>query len=235
MKRIGISQSNYIPWKGYFDFIELVDQFVLYDDVQYTRRDWRNRNLIKTPSGTIWLTIPVKVKGRYHQSVYETEVADRSWAERHWETLCMSYSKTSGFEKLSGPLADMFREAAQLQRLSEVNLLFIQEINSILGIETELLWSRKFNLAEGRTERLIGICRDLGATHYLCGPTAKGYLDETKFRNAGIVLEWMDYSGYPTYPQPHGAFDHRVSILDLLFCTGTSATRFMKSFGRLLT
>src|ERR1041384_7029573 len=96
-KMVAIVQSNYIPWKGYFDMIRGVDEFVLYDDVQYTRRDWRNRNRIKTAQGTQWLTIPVEVKGKYLQAIKETKISDPSWGRTHWRTLCHSYNRAPHF------------------------------------------------------------------------------------------------------------------------------------------
>ncbi|MFW5835685.1 MAG: WbqC family protein, partial [bacterium] len=98
-KKIAILQSNYIPWKGYFDIINYVDEFIVYDDAQYTRRDWRNRNLIKTPRGLKWLTIPVEVKGKYTQTIYETKIADKNWAEKHWKSIRHNYNEADCFEE----------------------------------------------------------------------------------------------------------------------------------------
>src|SRR5208283_1807000 len=92
-KSLAAIQSNYIPWKGYFDIINRVDEFMLYDDAQYTRRDWRNRNKIKTPRGLRWLTIPVRVKGKFHQKICETEISDPGWAAGHWQTLRQNYAR----------------------------------------------------------------------------------------------------------------------------------------------
>jgi hypothetical protein len=230
--RIAVSQSNYIPWKGYFDLINLVDLFVLFDDAQFTRRDWRNRNLIKTPSGLKWLTIPVETKGKFLQKISETRVSDADWSTRHWKTLVGHYSRAphfadlrAGFETLYTGLDEPF--------LSRINHRFISEINRILGIRTPLRWSSEFDLTGANpSERILGICRQAGAGLYLSGPAAKGYLDEELFRRAGVAVEWMDYDGYPEYRQLHGPFQHGVSVLDLLFCEGPHAPRFMKSFAK---
>src|SRR5215204_4466106 len=96
-KKVAIVQSNYIPWKGYFDLINLVDEFILFDDMQYTRRDWRNRNIIKTSAGPKWLTIPVAVKGNYFQSIQDTTISDPRWARKHWESIVHSYAKAKSF------------------------------------------------------------------------------------------------------------------------------------------
>jgi hypothetical protein len=228
MKRVAIVQSNYIPWKGYFDLIRLSDQFVLYDDAQYTRRDWRNRNLIKTPGGLQWLTIPVEVKGKYLQRIRDTRISDAGWGRRHWAALRSNYAKAPYFGYYRELLEPVYL-APSAPFLSEVNRSFMDLIAPLVGIETPLSWSSDFELAEGRSERLLQICRSAGATVYLSGPAAKGYLDEGLFAAAGIRVEWMDYSGYPEYPQLFGAFEHGVTILDLLFNTGPRARDFMKS------
>ncbi len=230
MKKIAILQSDYIPWKGYFDIINLVDEFILYDDMQYTRRDWRNRNQVKTVDGVKWLTIPVQSKGKYYQKINETLVVDHKWAKEHWMTLKFNYAKAPYFRKYEPLFEGLYQKAEKLDYLSEVNYLFLNEICKLLGITTKLSWSSDYPLAEGKTERLAKLVESAGGTYYLSGPSAKDYIVDEVFEEAGITLEYMDYSGYPEYPQLHGAFTHNVSILDLLFMTGPKAPRYMKSF-----
>jgi WbqC-like protein family len=227
-KRVAIVQSCYIPWKGYFDLINLVDEFILYDDRQYTRRDWRNRNRIKTPQGSTWLTIPVEVKGRYEQRIDETQIADPSWGYRHWKTLTHNYATTPCFDDFRKPIEELYRAAVD-RRLSAVNRLFLQAVCELLGIETQFTWSTDYEANGAKTERLVSLCRAASATAYLSGPSAREYMDESLFEDAGIELEYMDYSGYPEYPQQHPPFDHAVTILDLLFNTGSEAPLFMKT------
>jgi hypothetical protein len=229
MKRIAILQSNYIPWKGYFDLINCVDEFVIYDDMQYTRRDWRNRNKIKTPQGLKWLSIPVQVKGKYYQKICDTAASDKSWASIHWQTIKQYYSKSEFF----GHYKDVFEECYLGNKedyLSLINTRFIEAVNSILGIETRLTWSSDYQLTDGRTERLLNICKQAGASVYVSGPAAKDYFDESLAQQLKIHVEWMDYSGYPEYRQLHQPFEHGVSILDLIFNEGPRARSFMKSF-----
>jgi hypothetical protein len=228
-KRVAIVQSCYIPWKGYFDLINLVDEFVLYDDRQYTRRDWRNRNRIKTPQGVQWLTIPVEVKGRYHQRIDETRISDPEWGARHWTTLSHNYRTAPYFDRYGEHFHRLYEEA-QDSRLSIVNRTFLEAICLILGITTRLSWSSDYDAEGAKTERLVHLCQAMGATSYLSGPSARDYIEECRFEEAGITLEYMDYTGYPEYPQPHPPFDHGVTVLDLLFNTGPDASRFMKSF-----
>ncbi len=228
-KRVAIVQSNYIPWKGYFDLINLVDELVLFDAVQYTRRDWRNRNVIKTPAGTQWLTIPVEVKGKYTQLIRETRIADTGWAKRHWTTFVHNYSRARHFKALREALEPLFL-ANSHSLLSESNRSFIEGICALLGIETRISWSWDHPVAEGKNERLIAICKSVGASTYLSGPAAKGYLDEALFRAEGIEVQWMEYANYPEYHQLHGPFEHGVTVLDLLLNEGPEARRYMKSF-----
>ena len=227
MKRVAILQSNYIPWKGCFDLIAAVDEFVLYDDVQYTRRDWRNRNQIKGPNGRIWLTVPVRVAGKYHQKICETEIDDANWAQRHWQLLVQSYRKAPCFEETAAWLEPLYQQPP-ISRLSALNERFIKVFCQRLGIATRIAPSSDYQLAEGRTERLIEICLQAGATTYVSGPSAKAYLDEPLFRAAGIQVVWFDYQDYPTYPQLHGPFDHQLSTVDLFFHCGQKAPDYLR-------
>lgn len=231
MKKVAILQSNYIPWKGCFDIIGLVDEFILYDDMQYTRRDWRNRNRIKTANGVQWITIPVDTKGKFFQKINETKVVSGShWARDHWKTIRGSYARAPYFKQYEDLFADLYARAGEMEYLSDINRLFLTEICTLLGIRTKITCSGDYVLAEGKTERLAALVRDAGGGYYLSGPAAKDYIEEEIFERAGIELHYMDYSGYPEYPQLHGAFTHNVSILDLLFMTGPAAPEYMKCF-----
>ncbi|MEZ5172431.1 MAG: WbqC family protein [Bacteroidia bacterium] len=228
--KVAITQSNYIPWKGFFESVEMVDTLVLYDDMQYTKRDWRNRNLIKSPEGTKWLSIPVEVKGKYFQKINETRISDPSWARSHWMTLKHTYGKLPGFALYGSVFEELY--SREYEMLSEVNYAFTKAICDILGIKTPIRWSHEFDLPEGKTERLVSICRDLGATEYYTGPAAKNYMDETLFDSNNITVHYYDYSGYPEYDQIYPPFTHGVSMLDLLFCTGSDFRKYMKTLSR---
>ncbi len=226
-KTVAVVQSNYIPWKGYFDLIRASDTFVLYDDVQYTRRDWRNRNRIKTATGVQWLTIPVEVKGRYTQKIREVRISDDRWRDDHWKAIRLAYGRAPHFKEFAGPVEHLY-STAESPWLSEINRHFIAGLCDLLGISRELRSSSEFSLSDGKTERLLNLCRSLDATRYLSGPAAKDYLDVELFANAGIAVDWMQYDGYPTYPQLHGTFEHGVTILDLLFNTGRDAMSYLR-------
>ena len=225
--RVAIIQSNYVPWKGYFDIIGSVDLFVFYDDVQYTKRDWRNRNLIKTPRGVSWLTVPCGTGGR--RLIHEVRLEDPSWQRRHWETLRQNYREAAHWDHLA-PLLEEFYLKQEWTSLSELNQAFIRRIaRGYLGIETRFGDSREHDLGHTKSRRLLGLLMKVGATDYLTGPTAKAYLDEAAFDEAGVRVEYVSYDGYPEYRQLHGPFVHGVSILDLLLNEGPRAAEFMKS------
>jgi hypothetical protein len=226
-KRVAIVQSNYVPWRGYFDLIASVDEFILLDDVQYTRRDWRNRNRIKTPQGTRWLSIAVNVSGRYSQAICETEVADSEWSKRHWQTVHLSYREAAGYEH-SGDFVKELYASAPPTYLSEINRHFLDAICRRLEIDTPLTLSLDYGAEGVKSERLIDLCRKAGASVYVSGPSAKAYLDEKQFGAAGITVSWFEYGPYPEYGQPHPPFDPQVSVLDTLLCTGEHAARYVR-------
>src|SRR5688500_16179806 len=165
-KRIAIVQSNYIPWKGYFDLIARVDEFVLYDDMQYTRRDWRNRNQIKTPQGVQWLTVPVLVKGKYFQKIRDTELAGDEWAPAHWKTLELNYRRAARFAEISAWLEPLYL-CNRYTHLSHLNRVFIDAVCTYLGITTKISNSWDYNLLDGKTERLADLCAQAGGTEYI--------------------------------------------------------------------
>jgi hypothetical protein len=227
-KTIAIVQSNYIPWRGYFDLINSVDQFILYDDVQYTIRDWRNRNIIKAANGPQWLTIPVEVKGKYYQKIKDAAISDPSWGRKHWASIIHSYSKAQHFPAYRGLFEELYLQTDE-KLLSRINYRFIMAVCGILGITTTISWSMDYDLIGDKTERLVHLCEQAGATSYLSGPSAKAYIDEALFTAAGIAVFYMDYSGYKQYTQLYPPFESQISIIDLIFNEGPDASSYMKS------
>lgn len=230
VKRIAIVQSCYIPWKGYFDLINSVDEFVLYDESQYTRQDWRNRNRVKTSSGTRWLTIPVTINGLYNQRIDETRIADARWAERHWAILHQAYRRASQYDVYADEIQAAYERVASKPLLSDVNRTLLEAVCRVLDIRTTMSWSTNYRATGSRTDRVVSLCEAAGATVYVSGPRGRDYLDEELFTRAGIELEYFEYAGYREYTQPYPPFDHAVSILDLLFSTGRDATQYMTTF-----
>jgi hypothetical protein len=225
MKKVAILQSNYIPWRGYFDIINDADLFVFYDDVQFTKNDWRNRNQIKTCAGIKWLSVPV---GRsIDRKIFEVTINESKWQQKHFETLRQNYSKTPFYREYESFLRSIYLEM-QWQNLSELNQYMTKVISKdFLGIDTEFDDSRCYSSEGAKQERLLSIIKETGASVYISGPAAGDYINGQDFYDAGIILEWKDYSGYPEYPQQHGEFLGNVSILDLLFNTGHSAPYYI--------
>jgi hypothetical protein len=226
LKRVAIVQSNYVPWKGYFDLIASVDEFVLYDDMQYTRRDWRNRNRIKAPQGLQWLTVPVQAKGGFDRPIRDMRIDGAAWAGQHWKALQRSYGRAPAFAATAAWLQPLY--AQPCTHLAALNRRLLQAVCERLGIGTRLSDSSGYRLQGDRSERLASVCEQAGARTYVSGPSARGYLDEAAFARRGIGVQWFEYGPYAEYPQLWGAFEHRVSILDLLFHAGDAAPRLVR-------
>ncbi len=191
--------------------------------MQYTKRDWRNRNKIKTVSGLKWLSIGVQVKGKYYQKINETLIKEPFWGDEHWNKITENYRNAPYFKEYSEILKPIYKIASQMNKLSDINYLFIEKICQILNIKTKITKSSDYQLIDGKTERLLHLCISSGANVYITGPAAKSYLDESLFRNKNITVEWMNYNHYPEYLQLFGEFEHNVSILDVLFNCGPKA------------
>lgn len=231
-KTVVITQSNYIPWRGYFDLLRSADDMVLLDSVQYTRRDWRNRNKIKTPGGTAWLTIPVEAKGQYLQAIDETRIAGRDWAASHIRAIELAYARAAYYDAVAPWLFALLRSVATEPLLTTVNERLLAALSARLGIAVPIrrcsdVFDRASLRAMQPTERLVAIATALGATRYLSGPAARAYLDVDLFAAAGIEVLWMAYEGYPDYPQPWGKFEPHVSVVDLLLNTGADAPHYL--------
>jgi len=226
MKKLAILQSNYLPWKGYFDLIAGVDELVIFDCVQYTKQDWRNRNQIKTKDGLAWITVPVK-SGAHDRPIDEVEIADTKILKKHWNIIQNNYSKAPHFARVKEIYEPILQSAKVGQRLTSLNVDLLRATCDFLSITTKFSNSRSFTILDDKNMRLIEICKQAGADHYLVGPAAKSYIDERLFGIHGISVEWMDYGDYPKYEQLYPPFTHYVSIVDLIAHTGTQAPRYM--------
>jgi WbqC-like protein family len=200
---------------------------VLLDDAQYTRRDWRNRNIIKTPAGLRWLTIPVETKGRFDAPIDAIRIAE-PWATKHWAALHHAYARAPYFSHLAPRFEALYRSLDEQTMLSAVNRRAIEEVCAVLGIDTPIRWSREYPVRGMRTDRLLSICIAAGATEYVSGPSARSYMELDKFAASGIAVRFVDYSAYPEYTQLHVPFVHGVSVLDLLFNLGDNALSAMR-------
>ncbi len=223
-----ILQSNYIPWKGYFDLINMADTFIIYDEVQFTKNDWRNRNKIKSANGLIWLTIPVQ-QVKLDQKICETVVVNNVWRKKHWNSINLAYTKAPYFKLYKSIFEELYLNNSE-QNLSKINVAFLSTIANILHIQTKIIPSTDLVLTTGKTQRLVDLCEQVGANNYLSGAAAQAYLDISLFNKHQIKVSWMDYSGYPVYNQLYSGFEPQVSILDLIFNEGPNAINYMKSF-----
>ena len=223
--RVAILQSNYLPWKGYFDIVRKADLFIFYDDVQFTKNDWRNRNRIKTANGLQWLTVPVGQD--INRRVDEVTISQSQWQSKHFQSICQSYNKAPCFSYVKPLLEDMLLYRTW-GSLSELNQSFITRVSKdMLELPTVFARSGDFQVGGARVERLVNLLQTVGATSYLSGPAAKAYLTGDPFREAGITLEFMDYSRYPVYDQLHGTFEHHVSVIDLLSMIGSESVQWL--------
>ncbi|HEX7843702.1 MAG TPA: WbqC family protein [Kofleriaceae bacterium] len=223
-----ILQPSYVPWRGYFDLIHRADVFVFYDDVQYDKHGWRNRNRIKTPSGTQWLTIPVASKGNVTSGLLLSEARvtwTADWAKKHAMTLRHCYHRAPFFADYA-PMLDAFYQTRP-ERLVDFTIETTLALARALGIShTRFVRSSELDVTGARTERLVRILEKLAATHYLSGPSARAYLDEAMFAEANIGLEYIVYD-YPEYEQLYPPYDPGVSVLDLLFMKGPEAPAYI--------
>jgi hypothetical protein len=224
-KRVAVIQSSYIPWKGYFDIINDVDEFIFYDDVQFTRQDWRSRNKIKTADGTLWLSIPTG--DSLNRNICEVELSSHHWQVKHWKSILQNYSRAPFFTQYRAFFEDVYVNRTWTN-LSEFNQFLIREICvRYLGITTTISDSRAYGAHGQKQERLMDILKKAGATLYVSGPSARNYIDEAEFERSRIELQYKGYDGYPDYAQLYPPLRHDVSILDLLFNVGPDAPRYI--------
>jgi hypothetical protein len=221
-----ITQPNYLPWRGYFDQMERADRFILLNDVQYTRRDWRNRNRLKSPDGLRWITIPV-ARGHRDQRIDEAIISDRGWAQSHLDRARHCYADAPRAEGELAWLENLLIGAAAKDALAAVLGETLRRTAAHVGITTEIIDCQQLlptseSVQLGATERLVTLAQRAGASRYLSGPSARDYLDVQPFREQGIDVAWLDYSGYRPYPQLHGRFEPAVSIVDVLVHLGAA-------------
>ena len=227
--KVVILQPSYIPWRGYFDQIYRADLFIFYDDVQYDKRGWRNRNQIKTPKGKQWLTIPVHSRGAQTENIPINQIQiawDNPWSQNHLKAIQHSYAKAPHFSRYLSLIEKFYQRRDEF--LANFTIDITVDLAHALGsTHTRFMRSSEIAGINGqKTDHLIQILQAVGATHYVSGPSARDYIEKEKFVSAGITLEYMEYN-YPAYPQLYPPFDPYVSILDLLFMTGPEASNYI--------
>jgi hypothetical protein len=224
--RVGVIQSSFIPWRGYFDFIASVDAFVFHDDIQYTKGDWRNRNKLKTAKGAEWITVPVSYKS-VRQLICETQIDySTPWGKKHLRSWESHYRQTPYY----GVATELLAASAETRHatISQLNIFLVRRICDYLNIRTPMSLSSELLLQGSKTERLIDLLKRMNATSYLSGPSADAYLDKELFRKNGIQLEYKSYD-YPPYPQLWGDFIGEVTVLDLIANCGPDAKNWIRS------
>jgi hypothetical protein len=232
--RLAVLQSNYIPWKGYFDLMAMADLFIVYDSVQYTKNDWRNRNLLPTATGQTWLTIPVATAGRSDQRIHEAVIGDRRWARKHWQTVSQLLAGRASFPEYRDLWQTWWKEAESFELLHDVNVYFLRNLAGQLNISTPIVDDRQYQLVDDTpTGKLVQLCLAAGADRYVTGPAGLNYLALDRFAVAGIAVDVIEYDGYPTYQQTTGEFRHGVSVIDVLSSVGSSARGHLR--GRFYT
>lgn len=225
LRKVAVLQSNYIPWKGYFDIIHDVDMFIFYDEVQFTIRDWRNRNLIIINGEPRWISVPVGDK--IHQKISEVAIKDNHWQKKHFNSLQTSYGRSPYFRKYEDFFRYVYLEK-KWEYLYLLNRFLIESISrDFLHIPTKFYDSRSFPSTGQGSDKLLSLLQSAGAEVYVSGPAAQSYMKPKDFENAGIQIVWKDYRGYPSYAQKSKVFTHNVSILDLLFQTGEDAPYYI--------
>ena len=227
--KVAILQPSYIPWPGYFFWIQNCDFFVFLDDVQYTKHDWRNRNKIKSANGVVLLTVPVLTKGKYAQTILEAKIDNKSdhsckfdWRKKHWTSIQQHYNKAPYFKKYEEFLREVYEK--DWDYLVDLNIYLMMEISRIIGLNASFVRSSELDVSGKKTERLVNICKNLEATEYMAGERSKTYLQEELFYNENIVVTYRDYKPV-AYPQLYGEFVPYLSILDMLLNCGEESTQ----------
>ncbi|MCF8050005.1 MAG: WbqC family protein [Desulfobacterales bacterium] len=217
---VSIHQPQYLPWLGYFDKIDKADVFCFLDNVQYKKNEWQNRNRIKTARGPQWLTVPVS--HRFGQKINEILINNNEkWPKKHLQGLITNYAKASYFDDYIGLFEKILSQ--HWRRLSDLNIGLVEALMAALGLtETDTVQASEMSLREEPTDRLIDVCRSVGADVYLSGKDGANYMDLARFEAAGIAVVFQDFH-HPTYPQLFGEFESHLSIVDLLFNCGPEA------------
>ena len=223
MTKAAIMQPTYLPWCGYFGLIDIVDIFVIYDDVQFEKRSWQQRNKIKTTSGSQWLTVPVDSKGKRFQKINEVCISEQSnFSKDHIRAIEVNYSKTKYFKEYKNAIFDCISNNQKY--LLDLNQSIIFELSKILELQTDFINSSKLKVSGKKEERLVNICKHLSAAHYIATPGAKIYLDGTDaFEKNEIKLSYQSFT-HPIYPQINGNFLSHMGIIDILFNCGPRKT-----------
>jgi hypothetical protein len=221
MTTLVILQPSYLPWLGFFDQVRRADFFVFYDDVQFDKHGWRNRNRIKTVRGPAWLTVPVRTKGRMGQRIHEIEIDNTTpWARKHLQSIAQAYARAPHKEPYLGALAEILDWS--WTNLADLDIAVSTLMCEWFGLKTPLYRASVLGIGGDRNQRLLNLCHHFGCNRYLTGNAAQDYLDIDVFQRHGVSVEWQNYH-HPEYPQLHGAFEPYLSALDYMLNTGSTS------------
>lgn len=224
---IAVLQPSYLPWLGYFDQIDRADQFVFYDDVQYDKNGWRNRNRIRTDSGSQWLTVPCRLKGRFGARINDVEITpDDPWRRKHLKSIEQWYRGAPFYESYRPFIEELY--GRDWPKLSELAIYGIKEIARRLDIQTSFHLASALGVSGDRVQRLLNLCAHFGATEYLTGDAAADYLDEEAFAQQQVRIVYQKYE-HPVYPQQFEPFVPHLSIIDLMFNAGPESLSVLRS------
>lgn len=231
-RTIGILQPGYLPWLGFFEQMYKSDVFVIYDDVQYDKEGWRNRNRIKTANGIQWLTVPVHVKLSDMPLIKDVKIDNKeNWRKKHLLSIKHSYSKARFYKEHIG----IFEEAYSMdwEYLVDIDMHFILKLADSLGmVAKKIVRSSGIEAGRGgdRIERLINICKAFGADVFYEGASGRSYIDNSAFAVHGIKVEYQDYK-HPVYKQLYGDFVPYLSVVDLLLNHGKDSLNIIMGNG----
>lgn len=226
-KTLVVLQPGYLPWLGFFDQMRRADIFVYYDDVQFDKHGWRNRNRIKTPAGPIWLTVPVRHHGKGQPLINEVEIDPTShWPRKHIGSLKQYYAKAPYAHRYLPELAELLHRP--WTRLLDLDLAVAGMMAGWLQLSVPVVCSSACGITGERSQRLVDLCRHFGATRYLSGAAARDYLDVELFARHGIAVAWQDYQ-HPIYPQQSEPFVPYLSAIDLLLNCGDDSAALVRN------
>ena len=220
-------QPVYLPWLGLFHKIAVADQFISFDQVQYLRKDWNNRNKIKTNQGDIWLTVPVLSKGSMEKPICDIEINNSlAWGKKHWKSIEMAYKKAPHFDRYGGFFQDVYSQ--HWETLETLNTHMLRWFLEVLGITVPVRSAGEYDFQGAKSDLVLDMCRTVGADIYVFGALGRDYADVEVFERGGVRPVFQNYL-HPTYSQLHGDFISHLSILDLLFNHGPDSREILMS------
>ena len=230
--KICILQPNYIPWIGYFELIKFSNAFIFLDDVQYTKRDWRNRNYINLNNKKYLLSIPVITKGRFNQKINEVKFFSQNFKENHLKLIKYAYFKSKYFDEIYPILINAYNKDDN-NLLSNFNINLIKVFSKYLKLNTNFFKSSDFKINSSSNKKLVEICKVINADIYLSGKKALNYLDESAFNQAKIKLKIVDYKNQKNYSNPKKNFIEKLSLIDLMFNQGSNSLNYLQDLNLL--